>query len=185
MSNKNVVNTNQSHSIAAKGFFFLMFIWMPFYFDKNFYFAMIEAKSNAYAIAAVVMYVAIAIAFLASLHYHTKKKKWENPLKNVSFLDWAVVGFVVVVIVSFLLSGDLKACWVGYNGFFVGAYMILSSFLFFFYVSRFLNEKLVLWRWVFVADTCLLLWVFLNSVSVDLFGMHAGLDSVNYFHYFA
>lgn len=179
-----IVTTNQTlGSLVSKLWFYLVFILIPLYMNKDMYTAMIQAKGKCFWFIGVICITGVIIYYIQGLL--SKEYKWNLTLKNWNLLDIGMLLFGVAVFISFLLSENKKICLTGENGFYCGTFLCLFSVAFYFFSSRNLISTKQLWDMVVIVSDIIFVWIFLNSISVDILNMHAAIIEEQYFSYYA
>ena len=97
------------------------------------------AKFNAYAYVCVFgmpVLMILAIFWLLTEKRERRKKFRER----FSVTDLFLLAFLLLAFISFLMSGDLNACFWGYDGWYMGLFAQLSFVLLYFIFSRFCKD---------------------------------------------
>lgn len=181
--NNEITNNDKIGNLVCKIYFFLILIFLPLYMNKAFYTAMINAKAQAYWLLSGIVMLGIISYFIQGSV--SKEYKWKFSLKRWNLIDFSILLFAVVVSISFFLSDNLKNCFWGNDGFYVGTYMVVSSIVFYFFLSRKLIPSQAMWEMVFIVSDLIFVWIFLNTISIDILNMHAPILETQYFAYFA
>ena len=102
------------------------------------------AKFNVYAHVCVFgmpLLLLLAIFWLLT----EKQEKQKKFRQRFSTTDLFLLAFLLLALISFVASGDLKACFWGYDGWYMGLFAQLTFVLLYFVFSRFCKDgKLVL-----------------------------------------
>ncbi len=123
----------------------VMAVAVPLYMKEGYY-QIGTAKYDAYA--HVVVFGMPVLLLLALLYVIFEVK--ENGIsmsgmkgiwKGLSVTDRFVCGYLLAVLVSYLLCGQWKEAFWGYNGWFMGLFSQLSFVLIYFICSRFLKDS--------------------------------------------
>lgn len=176
--------TNQTlGSLVSQCWFYLVLILLPLYMNRNMYTAMIQAKGKCFWFIGAVCIMGIAVYYIQGMV--SREYKWNLNFKNWNLLDVGMLLFGSSVFLSFLLSADKKACLTGENGFYCGTFLCLCSVVFYFFASRNLISTKQIWDMVMIVCDILFIWIFLNSISVDILNMHEKIVDYQYFSYFA
>lgn len=179
-----IVTTNQTlGSLVSKLWFYLVFLLIPLYMNKDMYTAMIQSKGKCFWFIGVICITGVVIYYIQGII--SKEYKWKLSLNNWNFLDIGMLLFGVSVFISFLLSEDKLACLKGENGFYCGTFLCLISIILYFFLSRNLISDKQLWDMVIIVSDIIFVWIFLNSISIDILNMHAAIIEEQYFSYYA
>lgn len=178
------VTLNQTlGSLVSKLWFYLVFILLPLYMNKDMYTAMIQAKGKCFWFIGVICIAGVVIYYIQGVI--SKQYQWNITLKQWNLLDVGMLLFGISVLISFLLSEDKLMCLKGENGFYCGTFLCLTSVMLYFFLSRNLISTKQLWDMVMIVSDIIFVWIFLNSVSVDILNMHDAIIVEQYFSYFA
>lgn len=178
--------------IIVSAYVLLMLVAMPlFYHDK--YFDIGDFKFEMYAKITSVMLAIAGIALIAHVICFMKKQGsmeavlqyLKEAVRRLTVLDWFVIGFAVISVMSYLLSDFKDATLYGYSGWNMGLLSQLSFVLLYFLVSRFWCET---WKrdliWVLcIASAIAFLLAILHRFMIDPLGFYEGIDSSYYIQF--
>lgn len=181
MKKSDDIRTLKMAEIFSIIYFGMILALLPIYFDANVYTAMINAKGECYLFIAAVMGIFILITFITSLVRKEPPIRFTDQRKSP--MDWAIIAFGVTVIISFLLSENKKVAYFGTGGFHTGTLTIITLLVFYFFVSRNLQGSQRHWELIIVLNTFIFIWVVLDSVSANFFGVRTqlGKQKLQYF----
>lgn len=145
----------------------LLIIVLPLYFD-NYYFNIVEAKANA-----LTSVFAIALILIFGCIVFTEKK---CPLvKNINFIDAAVIFFIFTALISCLTSGDFKGAFWGSYGWGIGGFILLSFGLVYLFLSR---NFVVSWKQCIpgiIVACAVSAMTLAHSLNIDVLNLHSGI----------
>lgn len=167
--------------IISRMYFLLTMIVLPLYYTSMTYVELIEAKGQCFLGIALATTIGIVLyylyGFLSGQYKIYGKFDWFVPM------DYVVLGLGVVLLLSFLTSGDLEACLWGTHGFRVGAMSYGAVLIFYFFVSRHLRSVKDLWLVVFVVTDLICIWGFMNNIGIDVMSMHEIIVEYQFYSY--
>jgi len=175
MKKTNDILTLKMAGIFSIIYFALILALLPIYFDANIYTAMIRAKGVCYLFIAAVMGIMLLITFVTSVVRKEPPIRYTDQRRSP--MDIAMLAFGIAVIISFLFSENKKVAYFGTGGFHVGTLSIVTLIVFYFFVSRNLCGSERHWDLIIVLNTFIFLWVVLDSVSTDFFGIRTKLGN--------
>lgn len=179
MSDKQTL-TKRIADVISKVYFLMILVGLPLYFDKKFYTAMIPAKAHCYWVIAMIMAILIMVVLILAV------LQQQSPIRyslKLDVLDMALLGYGGAVLISYILSKNKHAAYYGSGGFYVGVLTIITSIIFYFFVSRTLNSSRWMWIIIFLLNACLFIWIICDTISIDLFGMHENLGYQKFSYY--
>ena len=153
-------------------YLFLMFVIYPLYYENKFY-NMGEAKWNFFRTVTyyvttplgltiptfLVFLVLFFIWYQVDLFRTKELKSFWDP-KKCSFTDWFVFAYLIVNLISTIISPYKDYILWGYDGWYMGLIAQVAFVLLYFFMSRF-------WRW---DDLMMILYLAVSAV-VFLFGI--------------
>ncbi len=118
---------------------------VPLYM-KDGYYQIGTAKYDAYAHVVVFGMPVLLLLVLLYVIFAVKEKGisvqgFKNVWADMSVTDRFVLGYILVVLISFLFCGQWKEAFWGYNGWFMGLFSQLSFVLIYFIFSRFMKDS--------------------------------------------
>ncbi len=118
---------------------------VPLYMKKGYY-QIGTAKYDAYARVVVYGMPVLLLLVLLYIIFSVKEKGitlqgWKNLWADMSVTDRFVLGYVLVVLLSYLFCGQWKEAFWGYNGWYMGLFSQLSFVLIYFIFSRFMKDS--------------------------------------------
>ncbi|MCR4673450.1 MAG: hypothetical protein K5675_00435 [Lachnospiraceae bacterium] len=161
---------------------------LPLYVENN-YFNILEAKRNVFWMGAVICIVLMVVsASIKSIFMMKEREKYyqiniKSIIRDISFMDIAVVGYVITVFVSAVCSEWKKDAFTGNMGYYVGALFILAVVLLYFFISRQNDYSDNVWLYMFIASFLVVLLGILNRMRIDPFSMHDNLTYGAYFYW--
>ncbi len=133
------------------------------------------AKFNVYAHVCVFgmpLLLLLAIFWLLT----EKQEKQKKFRQRFSTTDLFLLAFLLLALISFFASGDLKACFWGYDGWYMGLFAQLTFVLLYFVFSRFCKDgKLVLTALCLFAAYAFVIGI-LHRLLIDPIGVYDNIS---------
>lgn len=156
-------------------FSLVLVIFLPVYLKEGFY----KIGDVKYTLYSNITKLALPVLMgMIVLYFICNFKKWnvQRVLKNLSMLDYMVIGYMLFVLLSSGLSDYHDKIWAGYSGWFMGLYSQISFVCIYFLLSRYAqNAKAILFCLCATAGYVYLLGV-LNRFLIDPLGVYEGLE---------
>lgn len=161
------------------------------YRDK--YFDIGDFKFEMYAKVTGAMLVLAGVVWITHMIFFIIKQKsvgnlmqyFKESVHKLTILDWFVLAYGVITILSYLLSDFKEDTLAGYPGWNMGLLSQLSFVLLYFFTSRFWNDS---WKKVFVwvlctASALAFIVAILHRFMIDPLGFYEGIDSSYYIRF--
>lgn len=161
---------------AALFLFFWIFLVVPLFFENK-YFNMLEAKAHVYAVGAIAACIFMLVGFAM------EKSVGELFPKSGNILDFGIVLFGVIALISCLLSGSVWESFWGLSGWRVGAFTFATFALFYRFLASNLNYRQNLWIPVLMVNVVIFLLGICHSMGVDILGMHEYINPKEFYSY--
>lgn len=167
-----------------------MLVLFPLYYDDK-YFNMGTAKYQFFRNTTFVYIGLMCVVGFLNLLFHIKEFHPRKILKKMIVLDWFVIAYLVVTLLSFGLSEfKADALW-GSSGWYMGLVSQISFVLIYFFVSRFMGvckrKCNVYIRWILAGFCITASIVFalavLHRFLIDPLKMYEGLDEIYYIEF--
>ena len=133
------------------------------------------AKFNAYA--HICVFGMPLLLLLAIFWFLTEKQEKQKQFRQrFSMTDLFLLAFLLLALISFFASGDLKACFWGYDGWYMGLFAQLTFVLLYFVFSRFCKDgKLVLTALCLFAAYAFVIGI-LHRLLIDPIGVYDNIS---------
>lgn len=166
--NKNLLRWSD---MIIYSYLFMMLGVFPLYYQNNYY-NMGDAKYQFFRLMTLIMLGYLAVTQTGARLIDRKREKTNFKL---SVMDWTVLAYGGITILSWILSPFRTECWVGTDGWFMG---LLSQLLFvgiYFAISRFGTDRS--WAvWVMgVGGAIAFLVAYLHRFNIDPLRMYEGI----------
>lgn len=150
---------------------------VPLYVENS-YFNITVAKLRIYTIIAIPSLL-LAISVLVRRYFiHAnvfKLKPWE----------WCLLISIFIAFLSSVFSGRFLSCFWGNDGWGVGLFVIISSFLIYLLISRCSSYNHNLWLTVIIVFDIIMIIGIMQFCGIDVFSMHKNISSGTYYYYFS
>lgn len=169
-------------NIIAISYFYLLTIIIPLFFEYA-YFNMHQAKGHIYII---LSFLILTIAAVVTLIDHIRHIGHEKKQKSANILHWPEKSFFlfsIIALVSAILSGSFSFAFLGTKGWSIGAYTIVTLWLTYHLLTRWLIWRDDRWNIVFIIYGIILLIGILHSCKVDVLFLHDGIYEKQWFEY--
>ena len=151
-----------------------MMLAVPFYLHDA-YFDLVQAKYTVLHTGIIIS----ALTAVLSLFFKRKKVK-----TNYGPLEYLLLIFAVISLLSSLCSGSFVTSFFGEEGWGIGSLVLsFSIILIIFYRDTDIYEDM--WIIVAAANMIIFLISFLHSAEIDVFDLHLGIDYSQYHSYFS
>lgn len=163
---------------SADILFFGISIFIPL-FMENGYLNLTQAKAHALYLTVLLSVIISGIAIVC-----TGKDKNETTIsRKINGLDYLLVGFAIILIFSSLFSQNIPEAFWGTAGWSVGTVTMLCLTAAYFIISRYYKEPVNAWFFVLIANMVIFLLTILNSMGIDISGIHADIDPKQFYLY--
>jgi len=157
---------------AARLLFMLMCCAVPLYFTQRGYLALPEAKWHFFLFCIILTVILVAVIWI----YRLTRNPRLLPHFDFNIVDWAIVGFAAITLISTLLSpfSDQMSVWIGVDGplgRFDGAITQLFYVATFFIISRWYKPREKDFMWFGIASIIISLIGIFQFYGMDFFGL--------------
>lgn len=139
-----------------------------------------------YALYNYRRYIYLIIVLLAaSIIFQNRKnlKQWfKDRIKPIDFL---LLIFLTIIIISCRLSLSFKLTWVGSSGFFVGGYILSLSILSCLVLSKAEIPLNIIFYPIYITNVAMLLLTICEAIGFDLLSTHSNLVPNDYYGFFS
>lgn len=140
---------------------------------KNGYTDILDFKSNSYLNINIIMYLILFCLFLTWLPSNFESvRSLKNDFKSLSVTDWFVLGFGIVLTISWLFSDEKVESFWGTSGRMFGYLAFVFCVLSYFIISRYLKFDQVILGAIFLCGMIVYSVAILNFFQIDILGMY-------------
>lgn len=186
LAKKKKVKENTGKLITISFLEYLCAFWaivlafaVPLYM-KDGYYQIGTAKYNAYAHVVVYGMPVLLVLTVLYIVFSAKEKGitlqgFKNIWADMSVTDRCVLGYLLVVLVSYLFCGQWKEAFWGYNGWYMGLFSQLSFVLIYFIFSRFMKDSTLVLSVLCAVSTYVFVVGILHRLLIDTVGTYTSL----------
>ncbi|RDU23459.1 O-antigen ligase family protein [Anaerosacchariphilus polymeriproducens] len=172
-SNKNDVSIQKSLTQYIVYIYVLFLIGLYPLLFKNGYTDILDFKSSSYLNINIIMFLFLSFLFLTWIPSNYKSiGNLKDNMKSVSLTDWFVLGFGLVLTISWLFSDEMAESFWGTSGRMFGYLAIMFCVLGYFIISRYLKfDQVILWSFLLCGMLVYIIAIF-NFFQIDILGMY-------------
>lgn len=159
--------------IAVGVYVFAMMIIFPLFYQDKFY-NMGSAKYTFFKYVNLIVLPCVMLLSIVCLILAMRTMQFKELVRKISVTDWFVIGYFLVVVISYLLSPYRESAWWGSDGWNMGLFSQLVFIGIYFTVSRFFEvKKTHIYMFCIISGIVFFLGV-INRFGIDPLNMHDG-----------
>lgn len=150
---------------------FVMMVIFPLFF-QNKYYNMGDAKYNFFKYVNIVVLPCVILLSLICLVIAVRSMAFKELLCHISVTDWFVIGYLLVVLISYVSSPYREHAWWGATGWNMGLFSQLVFVGIYFAVSRFFEVRRSFIYGICAISGLVFLLGILNRFGIDPLNMY-------------
>lgn len=153
-----------------------LLIFVPLYLE-NAYFNVVEAKSHALSVVAIAFWLVMLVGVIVA------RDGRFLVIKKLTLGDMAILGGALAALVSTVLSGQVKAAFLGSDGWGIGGFVLISFAGMYLFLSR-CHSGDDNWHLVPLAVSDLIFLIgLLHAAGYDFLRLHEGIAPNQFYTY--
>ncbi len=168
---------NTVNKCFSRYYILLLLTTLPLYVE-NAYFDIIEAKFKAFACIFLIHLIPVIILMIV---YKLRLKNQGRT--HLDIIDVGILCFGGSSLISSLISEDTAASFWGFDGWYIGAFSIISLVFLYFFFSRIYKYTQNIWMPVYIVNSIIFIIGIIQFGGIDILGYTENILKKQYYQY--